>query len=62
MKSKDVRFRNLPALEPPPASVFAFDQMEFELDPGKSVTLNLQGTGRFLWESLFCGIEKLNFH
>ena len=44
MKSKDVRFKNLPPLPPTPTSIFCFDHMDFELEPGKSISVKLQGS------------------
>lgn len=43
MKSKDVRFKNLPPPGPPPTSVFSFSQMDFSLEPGESISANLNG-------------------
>ena len=44
MQSKDVRFRNIPPPVTPPKSIFSLTNMDFALDPGESISVNLTGT------------------
>ena len=60
VQSKDVKFKNLAPPEMPLRSIFSFSDTEFELDPGQSTIINLNGrcdVAKCVKETLVCSAE-----